>query len=1215
LQPLTPQERQELERKGHELHEAALKQKYRGEYELAFVTQKQALSISERLYPKEQYPRGHPTLAASLHNMGALLQARGDLMGARECFQRSLGMHEALYPKEQYPHGHELLAHSLNGFGSILKAQADYEGARGYYLRALKMRQALYPKNRYPQGHLDLAVSLSNLGTLLEAQGDYDGARSYLQQALAMKGALYPKDRFPRGHPDLAESLNNLGALLNHQGDYGGALGYYERALAMYQALYSRDRYPHGHPHLATSLNNLGALLEAQGDYDGARSYLQQALAMNEALYPKDRYPQGHPDLATSLNNLGALLKYQGDYGGARGYYERALAMRQALYPKDRCPQGHPDLATSLHNLGGLLWAQGDYGGARGYYERALAMYQALYPADRYPQGHPHLANSLHNLGSLLWAQRDYGRTRGYLEWALAMRQALYPKDRYPQGHPDLPDSLNALGLLLVAQGDYGGARGYYERALAMNQALYPKTRYPRGHLQLAANLNNLGTLLMAQGDYNNARGYLERALAMKGALYPKDRYPQGHPDLAQGLLNLGGLLWAQGDYGGARGYYERALAMYQALYPADQYPQGHPDLASSTSNLGTMLESAGQLTAALPLLQRAVDMYEDQAELFQRAVSEAESYDYLASLPGTIQGLISVSCRCPGQAEATYARVWRNKAAVARVLQYRNAAITLRADADARRTLESWRDVRRQIARLMLATSDGRDDPGRVQRLRRLTADKERLERTLATAILEFAREQALARSPHTRLIELLPPGMVILDMVAFNRFAQDPDVPGEKGRSLTRSYVGFVLAKGQPVQQVDLGPAQPIDEAVRAWRAAIDRRQASPTAEVVRRKVWEPLAQHFPPGMTTVLIAPDWLLTAVPWGALPGDRPGTVLLEQYALAIVPHAPFVLDRLTAPARSPGESDLVLAVGGVDYNGTPQPLGDPAARTDLLTLRRAETERGRGPGGGEGWKDLPGTGREVEVVAKLAGTRPLLRLEGTEANTARLLRELPRVRWAHVATHGFFADPKVRSILQPDPKLFAFEGRQRAAGLRNPLVLSGLVLAGANRSAAAVAQADQAGDDLGIVTAEAIAGLPLQDLDLAVLSACETGLGLVGSGEGVFGLQRAFHLAGAHNVVASLWKVDDEATAALMALFYDRLWRQNKPPIEALRDAQLMLYRHPELVGRLATARGTPDFDKVVQRPESGPGSGEPARKDRAPLKQWAAFVLSGWGK
>jgi CHAT domain-containing protein/tetratricopeptide (TPR) repeat protein len=908
-----------------------------------------------------------------------------------------------------------------------------------------------------------------------------------------------------------------------------------------------------------------------RGEYELAVATMKQAHSIAEQLYSKLDFPDGHPNLASSLNNLGSVFQARRDYVGARGYYERALAMGEVLYPKDRYPHGHPDLATNLHNLGSLLQAQGDYVGARGYYQRDLAMTEALYPQEKYPQGHPELALSLNNLGVLLRAQGDYGGARGYLQRALEMREALYPKQGYPQGHPDLAQSLNNPGGLLQAQEDYGGARGY-----------------------------------------------LQRALEMREALYPKERYPQGHPELALSLNNLGGLLQAQGDYVGARGYYRRALEMREALYPTAQYPQGHPELAQSLNNLGNLLEAEGKLTAALPMLQRAVDMYQDEADSFQGAVSEAESYDYLALSPGTIAALLSVSCRLPDQAEATYARFWRVKAAVARAIQRRQAALTFQASSDtrARQKLESWRDVRRQLARLLLATANGRDDPGRLLRLQRLTAEKERLERELAEALPEFARQQALTRSSHTRLLEQLPAGTVVLDLVAFKCSKHDPQVKGKQGEHWTPSYAGFVLAKGQPVRLVDLGPAGPIDEAVRTWPGAIVHRQPSPAAEVVRRRAWEPLAKHFPPGTTTVIITPDGRLTAVPWAALPGDRPGTVLLEQYTLATVPHAPFLLDRLTASPRSPGEGDLVLALGGVDYDQAPKPLNDAAVRTELLALRRAETERGRGPADGDraGWTRLRGTVQEVEAVAERAGSRPLLKLRGSEASTARLLRELPRARWAHLATHGFFADPSIRSILQPDPKLFAFEGSQRVAGLRSPLVLSGLVLAGANRPASAVPQDDPAADDLGIVTAEAIAGLPLPGLELAVLSACETGLGLgFGGGEGVFGLQRAFHLAGTHNVVASLWRVDDQATAALMAIFYDQLWQQGQPPIAALRTAQLTLYYHPERTGELAQARGTPDFKTLVSRPLDA--SSAPAAGRRGDARDWAAFILSGWGR
>src|SRR6202043_447998 len=109
-----------------------------------------------------------------------------------------------------------------------------------------------------------------------------------------------------------------------------------------------------------------------------------------------------------------------------------------------------------------------------------------------------------------------------------------------------------------------------------------------------------------------------------------------------------------------------------------------------------------------------------------------------------------------------------------------------------------------------------------------------------------------------------------------------------------------------------------------------------------------------------------------------------------------------------------------------------------------------------------------------------------------------------------------------------------------------------------------------------------IAGFRLEQLQVGMLSACETGLGEVGGGEGVFGLQRAFHVAGARNVVASLWNVNDQATAALMAQFYHNLWQEKMAPLPALRQAQLTIYRHPERIKVLAGDRSVPVFAKTV---------------------------------
>src|SRR5207248_9488453 len=134
-------------------------------------------------------------------------------------------------------------------------------------------------------------------------------------------------------------------------------------------------------------------------------------------------------------------------------------------------------------------------------------------------------------------------------------------------------------------------------------------------------------------------------------------------------------------------------------------------------------------------------------------------------------------------------------------------------------------------------------------------------------------------------------------------------------------------------------------------------------------------------------------------------------------------------------------------------------------------------------------------------------------------------------------------------------------GERVGAAALSPMVMTGVVLAGANKPET---------PGRGIVTGEALIDLDLSGLELAVLSACETGLGDVAGGEGTFGLQRAFHLAGARDVVASLWKVPDQSTAALMALFYRNLWEKNMPPAEALRRAQLEVYRNPGRIAELA---------------------------------------------
>jgi tetratricopeptide (TPR) repeat protein len=1193
----SPEERARLEKQAAELHERARALYGQGRYLEATKLMQEALEIHRTLYPKGRYPHGHPHLANSLNNLGLLLQARGEYGPALDYLQQALQMKQQLYAKERYPQGHPDLANSLGNLGSLLQAQGEYGQALDYYRQALQMNRQLYPKERYPQGHPDLAHGLSNLGLLLKEQGEFSEALDYSQQALHMYQQVYPKRRYPQGHPQLAHSLSGLGLLLADQGEYGQALDYLQQAREMYQQLYPAERYPQGHPHLAQSLDNLGGLLQRQGEYGKALDYFQQALRLYHQLYPKQGYPQGHPRLAQSLNNFGLLLQARGEYVQALDYSQQALHMFQQLYPKERYPQGHPHLANSLNNLGGLLQAQGEYGRALDYYQQALHMRQQLYPKQRYPQGHPELANSLYNLGLLLKAQGEYGQALDYLQQALQMEQQLYPKDRYPQGHPLLAHSLNNLGFVLHAQREDGQALDYLQQALQMRQQLYPKGRYPRGHPDLASSFNSLGALLLERGEYAKGLDYLRQALRMRQQLYPRERYPRGHPDLAENLNNLGALLEAQGEYDQALDSYEQALQMYRQLYATERYPQGHPHLARSLHNLGFLLKDRGEYGKALDFLQQALQMCQQLTRAFTESASEAEALNFLASLPGTENGYLSVAAEVKGASAAEqYALLWQGKASITGILARRQQLLRGITDDPTRARAEELLDVRRQLARLLMASADA-PIKDREKRLGELTELKERLERDLARRLPDWQRRDTLARAPYTDLVQHLPPHAAFIDLLHYYHWSRDPKAKP------TPQYVAFVLRPAQPVQRVDLGPAAPIEDALARWRRDLTNGLSSPDAAQLRRLVWDPLAAHLGPETDTVYLSPDGALHALPWAALPGRKAGSFLLEEYAMTLVPHGPFLLDQLTAPPRPQEGKDTLLAVGGVAY--------DLEAALQPDTRRSAERGKDRGQ-----WPALPGTAKELEQVLSLArgapGTRAVVERRGREAGTQRVWLDLPQARWAHLATHGFFAAPRTRerqALLREADFLWGVRGlERRGVGARNPLVQTGLVLAGANLQPGP----DVLRDDRGILTGEAIAGLDLRRLDLAVLSACETGLGESASGEGVFGLQRAFHLGGCRTVVASLWKVDDEATAALMALFYHHLWAKGEPPLQALRHAQLDLLHHPDEVPLLAKARGSP-FATVVKRVEAPAPPAE--RRATAPEKHWAAFVLSGLGR
>jgi CHAT domain-containing protein len=1118
--------------------------------------------------------------------------------------------------RQLYPAGHSNLATSLNNLACVLQAQGRLSEAEPLFREALATYRGIYRQAQYPAGHFELAIGLKNLALLLQAQGKLSAAEALFREALTMQQTLYPAAKYPAGHRDLASSLNNLALVLHDQGRLSAAEPLFQGALAMFKRLYPEDKCPTGHPDLAQSLINLAGVLRASGRLSAAEPLFRDAVAMCRQLYPQHKFSAGHLRLAQSLNALASVLQDQGRLSAAEPLFRDALAMRQRLYPLDKYPAGHADLATSLNNLAGVLQDQGRLSAAERLFRDALSMRQQLYPEDQYPAGHAHLATSLNNLAGVLRVQGRLSAAEPLYRDTLAMNKRLYPQDKYPAGHAHLANSLNNLAFVLQDQGRLSAAEPLYQGALAMNKRLYPEDKYPAGHPELALSLNNLANILRAGGRLAAAERLLRDALAMRQRLYSQDKYPAGHPRLAITLNSLAAVLQGQGRLADAEALFREGLAMRRRLYPEAKYPAGHPHLGRGMISLAGILHAQGQLAGAEPLLREALGIYRRLAEDYALSRSEGDTLNFLATFGPTLDAYLSVTDRPGVDPAVIYAAAWQAKAAVSRAFERRHlAARAATVSPRARAFWDELSGLRRQRAELLLAP-EPQDPETRKARDTQLEAWARRLDKLLAQlhdALPELARTQDLLAKTHADLQKALPARTVFLDFFRYTRVPFDPAKPGKAGDKRTDCYAAFVVMP-RALVRVELGPAGPLEKNLTLWRQAIEGGPGEPPADLpraLRQQLWDKLAAHLPPDVRTVYLAPDQRLAFLPFAALPGKEPGTVLLEDYALAVVPHGPFLLDRLTAPSPPPplprggGEGRVrgsggpagLLAVGAVAYDQA------PAGPTP------AEVVAQRGPAAGEGkpltWKPLPGTKAEMAVIGHLgvaAGVK-VHALTGSRASAARLLEELPGCRYAHLATHGFFADPAFRSRIKADEALFLMQGRERVgAGALSPFVLSGIVCAGANLKET---------PGRGLLTAEALLNADLSSLELAVLSACETGLGEVGGGEGVLGLQRGFHVAGCKNVIASLWKVDDEATAALMQLFYRNLWEKKQAPLEALRQAQLGLYHHPELLAGLARGERAA-FEKVELPAKVVKSGGTDPRV--SPVRQWAAFTLSGPG-
>ena len=334
---------------------------------------------------------------------------------------------------------------------------------------------------------------------------------------------------------------------------------------------------------------------------------------------------------------------------------------------------------------------------------------------------------------------------------------------------------------------------------------------------------------------------------------------------------------------------------------------------------------------------------------------------------------------------------------------------------------------------------------------------------------------------------------------------------------------------------------------------------------------------------GVRTLVVVPDAELHGVPLDALP--QAGGLVGERFAV----ERAWRCGTCSCPRTRSGARHS-SSCSGASFNASPEPQG-----RESLAMAATGPEHGlsgaadvlRGSPWERGFAPLPATLDEARAIAALfeegmqATDEPTLLL-GKEASRLRLGECAPRARWLHLATHGWFAPESVRSVVDPGPldeSLSTVQRLSREEVVRgtSPMLLCGLALAGANQPP------DDLGRIGGILTAAEFSSWDLRQCELAVLSACDTNVGVTRAGQGVASLQLALHMAGARSVITSLWKVPDQATQELMTDFYRRLWFGGRTKARALWEAKM----------RMRDAR-------------------DPQGRPRFTPRDWAGWVLSG---
>ena len=852
-----------------------------------------------------------------------------------------------------------------------------------------------------------------------------------------------------------------------------------------------------------------------EASFDEALSIVNRIEPMVRVRWAND--PQS---LFTILAKQGGLLQGLGQYNAAELVFLEALEGMQAVVG-----DANPIVITFTNNLGNLYETMGLYDQAEPLMKKALSLVETVRGATD-----PETARQSNNLALLYESQGSFREAKPLYERGIGILTESFGAD-----HLDTIAMKNNLAFLYFMMNQYDQAEPGFSDVL---------TRWTRvlgeNHPDRLKALNNLGRVQLKQGRLPEAEQSLLLALTLRVA-----KLGDQHPDVIRSLIDLGGAYLQQSRLDEAMKMLSDALSRSESVLG-----EQHPYTFEALNGLSDVYVAQNRLSLAVGLKRKGFLRRSTFLDRMLWVTGENAREGYMRLHRPEFMSYLQLLARVggPDSARLGLEASMHRKGLLLKITSEIQQIGRMTQNPALASLANELRVARESLAKLTLSGPTAETAGRHPEALYALEQAVNELQGELGRASAQY--RTSIAKISVEALEAEIDEGKALVDFQSYST----EDGP---------HYVASVVARIDGELEyalVNYEDAAEVDELIGEYRETIQDPAADEidfleVGQMAYEAIWEPIA-NVTSGIEYVYLIPDGLLNILPFAALV-DFDDAYLVETLDFHFLTSGRDLLPSFLSLSEGP-----YMIVAGPDYDAAE--VADPEEYQQAAASRAAQGDTLRGAGSGLrglNFLPLPGAQKEGEIILEQVDaqneSRRVFSQGAAEEQVISELSEIPEI--LHIATHGFFlkADENLKKRLL---KL------QRGADLQvpppgdNPLLRAGLAFAGINKNAQFLGDIDTRND--GVLTALEVLDLKLSGTKLVVLSACETGLGEIHEGEGVYGLRRAFQEAGVSEVVNSLWEVSDAGTQALMTQFYQRILT-GMPARQALRESQLELKASP----------------------------------------------------